>query len=586
MTSSDSDRQRPPSIIEPGVVRSEQAHAARRENEGVAHALGSGAILLRRLVTFAPLAAGTVAVATALLVLAGWAFDVASLRSIRPSFVTMKPNAAVAFLASGLALLAHLGRRGAARQRLAMSCAGLTAAVGLLTLAEYAHVPGIDIDHLLFQEGPSPVLTSHPGRMAPATAACFILLGSAMLLGRMTLRGHWPSGLLVAPVIQISLLGLIGYACGVETFYGLGFHTAMALHTAALFLLLSVGLVCMRPQLGFVAILTSTGAGGAMARSLLGAAVLAPFAAGWLLAEGSRAGLFSFEFALAFFAMASIGLFMGMVWLNGFLLERVDAERSREMEERLRSMVREESLREADRRKEDFLAVLSHELRNPLASMRNSLFILDRAAAGGEQARRALGVIDRQVSQLSRLVEDLLNVSRIGRGKIQLQKARVDLTEVAWRSVEDLRSTFSGNGVDLGADIPGEALWVHGDSARLAQVFGNLLQNAAKFTPRGGHVLLTLDAEAPDRAARIRVRDTGVGFEPALRERLFNPFEQADRTLVRSQGGLGLGLALVKGLVEMHGGTVEALSEGPGKGAEFVVHIPLEAAPDASVARN
>jgi signal transduction histidine kinase/CheY-like chemotaxis protein len=241
----------------------------------------------------------------------------------------------------------------------------------------------------------------------------------------------------------------------------------------------------------------------------------------------------------------------------------------------------EEALRDAARRREEFLAVLSHELRNPLAAVRNSLFILEQAAPGGEQARGALGVIDRQVSHLTRLVEDLLDVSRISRGKVQLQRARLDLADLVIRSAEDNRSVFVASGVQLVIDVPQEPLWVDGDSTRLTQVIGNLLRNAAKFTTHGGEVLLAVDVEVPGRMARIRVRDSGVGIEPALRERLFRPFEQAPSTIDRSHGGLGLGLALVKGLVELHAGTVEALSDGLGKGAEFVVRLPLELAPIA-----
>jgi signal transduction histidine kinase len=288
-------------------------------------------------VSLAPRAAGTVTVVTALLVLVGWAFDITVLKSIDRSFVTMKPNAAVAFLSFGLTLLLWL-RPSVARHRLAISCAGLTAAIGLLTLAEYAHAPGIAIDHLLFQEGPNPVFTSSPGRMSPATAACFLLLGSAgMLLARTTLRGHWPSGILVGPVIQISLLALGGYAFGMRAFHGVGSHAAMALHTAVLFLVLPLALVCIRPQLGLIAILTSAGHGGIMARSFLGAALALPLVIGWLLTQGAQAGLFSTEFALAFFAMASIGSFAGLVWVNGFLLERMAEERRAQLEAAMRS---------------------------------------------------------------------------------------------------------------------------------------------------------------------------------------------------------------------------------------------------------
>ena len=235
----------------------------------------------------------------------------------------------------------------------------------------------------------------------------------------------------------------------------------------------------------------------------------------------------------------------------------------------------EEALREVARRKERFLAVLSHELRNPLAAARNSLFVLDRAPPAGPQARSSRAILDRQLTQLTQLVEDLLDVSRITSGKIQLHASGLDLVELARRSVEDQRHLFAARGIELRVDLPPGPLWAHCDATRIAQVLGNLLQNAAKFTIRG-HVLLAIDVEPPG-TARLRVRDTGVGIDASLRERLFRPFEQADSTLDRSQGGLGLGLALVKGLVELHGGTVEARSEGPGSGAEFVVFLPLQA---------
>ncbi len=236
----------------------------------------------------------------------------------------------------------------------------------------------------------------------------------------------------------------------------------------------------------------------------------------------------------------------------------------------------EEALREADRRKNEFLAVLSHELRNPLAPIRNSLFILERASPGSDQARRAQAVIDRQTGQLARLVDDLLDVTRITSNKIQLQRERIDLNEVVRRALEDQRSLLEANGVLLDLDaIPGRVL-VNADRNRLAQVVDNLLQNAGKFTARGGTVRASVSVERVARRAVIRVADTGAGMASETLARLFQPFMQADATLDRSKGGLGLGLALVKGLVELHGGTVSAHSDGLGKGAEFVVRLPLE----------
>jgi PAS domain S-box-containing protein len=233
-----------------------------------------------------------------------------------------------------------------------------------------------------------------------------------------------------------------------------------------------------------------------------------------------------------------------------------------------------EAIREADRRKGEFLAVLSHELRNPLSPIKSALHILDRAAPGGEQSRWAQAVIARQVEQLSRLVDDLLDATRIARGKVDLQRRRVELTELVHRTIEDHRSLFDARGVTLETELSPSPVFVDGDWHRLAQVVGNLLQNATKFTNRGGTTRVQVWQRPESNEAFVRVADTGVGMTPALITTLFQPFVQADATLDRRKGGLGLGLALVKGLVQLHGGEVEAQSEGLGAGAVFTVRLP------------
>jgi PAS domain S-box-containing protein len=239
-------------------------------------------------------------------------------------------------------------------------------------------------------------------------------------------------------------------------------------------------------------------------------------------------------------------------------------------------------LAQADRRKSEFLAVLSHELRNPLAPIRNSIYLLGRVAPGGDQARRALAIIDRQTTQMVRLVDDLLDITRITRNKIRLQRERLDLGELVGQTIEDERSLFHARDVHLDHHAAPGKVWMDGDRSRLAQVVGNLLQNAAKFTGQGGSVTVSLSVEPDGQQAVLRVADTGVGLTPEMLGRLFVPFAQADTSLDRNQGGLGLGLALVKGLVELHGGQVSAASAGIGKGAEFIVRLPLASEPAAT----
>jgi PAS domain S-box-containing protein len=233
-------------------------------------------------------------------------------------------------------------------------------------------------------------------------------------------------------------------------------------------------------------------------------------------------------------------------------------------------------LRDADQQKSHFLAVLSHELRNPLTPIRNSLYVLERAEPGSAQERRAKEIIERQVNQLARLVDDLLDVTRLTRGKLRLSMQRLDLASLVRHTIQDHLRQFEHAGIALEVSIQSETpLWLEGDSARLAQALGNLLSNAAKFTPKGGQVRLTVENQTGEMAV-LRLSDTGIGIAPDFVHRLFEPFVQADSALDRSHGGLGLGLTLVKGVVEAHGGSVEAQSSGPGTGSTFVLRLPIE----------
>ena len=227
----------------------------------------------------------------------------------------------------------------------------------------------------------------------------------------------------------------------------------------------------------------------------------------------------------------------------------------------------EDELREVDRKRTEFLGVLSHELRNPLAVIGSSLRCLEHAVIEDEQARRAIAAIDRQSRQLAHLVDDLLDVTRIRSGKISLQVERVDLVALVARTVDDHRLLLAGR--DLKLRLPEAPAWVEGDATRLAQVLGNVLANAAKFTPAHGTIAVSLAITFEH--AVLEVADTGIGFDETMLGELFLPFVQAGR----DRDGLGLGLSLVKTLVEMHGGTVTARSAGAGRGACFTIMLPL-----------
>jgi signal transduction histidine kinase/ActR/RegA family two-component response regulator len=233
----------------------------------------------------------------------------------------------------------------------------------------------------------------------------------------------------------------------------------------------------------------------------------------------------------------------------------------------------EEALREADRRKSEFMAMLAHELRNPLAPIRNALQILRLTPSDGKAGQPPMDMIERQVGQLVRLVDDLLDVSRISRGKIELRTERVELASVVDHAVEAARPHCESMGHELTVTLPPKPVNVNGDPIRLAQAVGNLLNNACKFTEKGGRIWLTLEREGEQ--ATIRVRDNGIGIAADQRGHIFKMFAQVETSLERTHTGLGIGLTLVKTLVEMHGGTVEAGSAGVGQGSEFVVRLPI-----------
>jgi signal transduction histidine kinase len=230
-------------------------------------------------------------------------------------------------------------------------------------------------------------------------------------------------------------------------------------------------------------------------------------------------------------------------------------------------------LKEADRRKDEFLATLAHELRNPLAPVRNAVQVLRLKGPDDPELRWGRDVIDRQVEHLTRLIDDLMDISRITRNKLELRKQRVELAEVITGAVESSRPAVEQCGHELTVTLPPQPIYLNGDLVRLAQVFQNLLTNAVKYTERGGQIWLTAERQGGD--AVVRVKDTGVGIPGEKLPRLFEMFFQVDRTLERSQGGLGIGLSLVRRLVELHGGRVDARSEGVGKGSEFIVRLPV-----------
>jgi PAS domain S-box-containing protein len=271
--------------------------------------------------------------------------------------------------------------------------------------------------------------------------------------------------------------------------------------------------------------------------------------------------VFPMELAISEFRQGEERHFTGIV-------RDITARKS--LEHELRQRLYESA--EADQQKNEFLAMLGHELRNPLGPMRNALHIL-KMPAGAAVADRARDVLDRQLQHLVRLVDDLLDVSRIARGKVELRNKVIDLREPVRHACETAQPVIDEHGHQLKLDLPTEPCWVEGDAVRLSQVVSNLLTNAAKYTDHADVIFLSVSRQGD--AATVRVRDSGVGIAAEFLPRIFDLFVQGDRTLARSQGGLGVGLTVVRRLVELHNGKVSATSAGPGKGSEFTVVLPV-----------
>jgi signal transduction histidine kinase len=271
--------------------------------------------------------------------------------------------------------------------------------------------------------------------------------------------------------------------------------------------------------------------------------------------------------------------------LDAVLLERTiryaiqQRELEVELEQRVRQRTEEldranEALQLASRRKDEFIATLAHELRNPLAPIRNALEILRLSGDAPEAVASARALLQRQVGQLTRLIDDLLDVSRITRGKLRLNPERLAFSDVLDAALEQSRPLLDKSLQRLSVEVPEEPIYITGDRVRLAQVFTNILNNAAKYSDPGGQVTLT--AKKINDRLMISIRDTGIGISPKVLEHIFDPFTQVEGNPQRTQGGLGIGLNLVRSLVEMHDGKIEARSEGPGRGSEFSVILPCE----------
>jgi len=511
------------------------------------------------------LACGTIAALSGL----GWVFGVPHLVSVLPGLPKMVPmTAALAILLS----LALAREAGAPRTVLAtaLPCVVVMAAA-LALLAGHA-----------LQRLPAPFVFGGDDQVSPwsvsspVTAAMF-LAGAAGLLCQVRAASIRNGQVLALGVLLLALLTLAGYLVRDRFLYDLLPGKGTSVLTTFVFALLATGTLALRPRDGIMVAVAGHEPGAWAARRLLSSALAMPVLLGAGIGLALHVGAIDVGTAIALLVWGTMALFTAAVWYFALVLYRYDTARRVAEHERQAAL---DQLREADAHKDDFMALLAHELRNPLAPIRASAELLRlRGGADPEQLRRTGDIIGRQVDHITHLVDDLLDLSRVRRGLITLDKVPVDLAAVARNAVEQVRPQVERRRHSLEVRLPQEPVHVAGDHKRLVQVLANLLGNAAKYTPEGGRIHIALAARG--NVAEVCVEDNGIGIDAALLPRVFDSFTQGTRTAGRAEGGLGLGLALVRRLAELHGGDVVARSAGPGQGSTFVLTLPRLPAVDA-----
>jgi signal transduction histidine kinase/CheY-like chemotaxis protein len=501
------------------------------------------------------IACAVFAIAGGALTLVGWATASYRLTDWWATGISMKANPSVAAIAAGFALILSQRRGTTTAVHL---LGGFIALVGGLTLLQ--HVAGLDlgIDTLLFDEPAGARATAAPGRMGPPASTSFALTGIALMLtqgGPAARRSVIALATIVACLAGIALCGYLFHA---SQLFAVARLTGISTQMASIVFVIAIGLFASIPEQGPTAILRADDEGGLLARRLLLPVAVLPLGLGWLAVQGEQRGYLDTAFGAAAFTIIMVVALSTVVLTTAHKVGRSSAAQ-----------------RESDRRKDVFLAVLAHELRNPLAPVLNSVEVLKRPGLDHDRRIPILQMLDRQLRHLVRLVDDLLDVSRISRDRLEIRRERVALSEVLRDAIESCQPSIVAAGQELLASSSGDPLFVHGDRVRLAQSFGNLLHNANKYTPDEGRIELRVRRDGD--AALVSVRDNGVGISPEVLARLFEMFTQGSAGTDRSRGGLGIGLSLARRLIELHGGSLTASSAGNGQGSEFVVRLPLHA---------
>jgi len=491
----------------------------------------------------------------------GWVIGNHTLTSVQPGLPAMVPMTAALLVTCSAAVVRQMSGRSARTGALLLVSAALLLLLCHSLIRSHGDLPGlawIDLRKLT----------------SPVTALMFLMTGASLLCSGLLRRvqtGQW----LALGVLMLALLTLASYAFRDTALYALLPARGTSVLTTFSFMLLAVALLALRPREGMMAAVGGADAGARIARRLLLSALALPVLLGLACGIALYLDRIDVTTAIAFQVWGMIALFTAVVWQAALLLYR-EEEKRREAERARESALA--ALRQADAHKDDFLALIAHELRNPLAPIGAAADLLRmQCEANPAQARRAGEIIGRQVANMTHLIEDLLDLSRVSRGLLEVDALPVDLHVAVCDAVEQVKPQVERRGHRLETELGELHPMVSGDHKRLVQVVANLLGNAAKYTPEGGRIHLALRVHAGRREAEVRVEDDGIGIDAALLPRVFDSFIQGGRSAGRAEGGLGLGLALVKRLAELHGGSVAAFSAGPGQGSCFVLTLPCSA---------
>jgi len=507
-------------------------------------------------------AVGGYAVLASVVTLIGWIADVPRLTDWKNDGISMFPNAAACGALSGIAVV--LARDATRPVRAAIRLPAVVAAlVGGMTLLEHVTGASFGIDALIIERPWGQMAAAAPMRMGPPASLSFLLAGTALLLATLGPRARACAAGLGAAVVAIGTLSLTGHLYGASEMYTLPRLTGIAMQTASVIVAIGLGVIATVPEHEPVRTLIERSASGLLVRRawpvLIGFALMV----GWLRVFIEDAGLVDVAFGTAIRTMFEVLLLTAVLWGA--------AARLRRYEEALRAS--EEELRHQDRRKDEFIAILAHELRNPLGPVRNAARYLKLRRHDDPALARPVEMIERQVTQMARLIDDLLDVSRVSRGALSLRRERVACAEIVAAAIDACHDDLDAKGHRLRVSMSPEPIVLDADKERLVQVLSNLLGNAAKYTPAGGNIDVAADVVG-DGMLAIAVKDDGSGIPPDRLSEIFELFARVENPL-GEQGGLGIGLTLVRQLVELHGGSIEARSDGAGKGSEFVVRLPV-----------